>query len=91
MFVAVADMRVNLLPTTSHMMHAGYTAAVCITGRSLSLEITGMSVLVCCSSTLSWLNTAHFAWYAWWFRALCPSVAYNNLSVDKRIFIKSVI
>lgn len=45
MFIAVADKRVNLLPTTSHMMRAGYTAAVCITGRSLSLDIQGCQFL----------------------------------------------
>jgi hypothetical protein len=45
MFIAVADMRVNLLPTTSHMMRAGYTAAVCITGRPLSLSIQGCQPL----------------------------------------------
>jgi hypothetical protein len=30
MFIAVADVIVNLLPTASHMMRAGYAAAVCV-------------------------------------------------------------
>jgi hypothetical protein len=59
MFIAVADMRMNLLPT-SHMMRGGYTAAVCITDRSLSLDMQGCQFLF----AVSWFNTTHFPWHA---------------------------
>lgn len=61
MFIAVADMRVNSLPT-SHMMRAGCTAAVCTTGRSLSLDIQGCQFLFVV--VIVYLGLIRHTWHA---------------------------